>query len=44
MSEEDRKFYIEWLLIAYPFKAEAYFAKMSDQALLDEYERLVKIM
>lgn len=40
MSEQDRQFYIDWLLVAYPFKAESYFAGMSDQELLREYERI----
>lgn len=44
MSEEDRQFYIDWLLVAYPFKAESYFSNMSDQELLREYERTLEIM
>lgn len=44
MNEEQRQFYIDWLLVAYPFKAESYFAGMSDQELLKEYERLNEYM
>lgn len=44
MTEQQRQFYIDWLLLAYPFKAEAYFKRMDDQTLLKEYERLNEIM
>jgi hypothetical protein len=44
LSEEDRQFYIDWLRVSYPFKAESYFAAMSDQELLREYERTLEII
>lgn len=43
MTPEKRQFYIDWLLLAYPFKAEEYFIRMSDEDLLKEYERLSDI-
>lgn len=43
MTPEKRQFYIDWLLLAYPFKAESYFRRMNDADLLKEYEKLSDI-
>lgn len=40
MNEADRDYYIDWLLVRHPFKARSYFESMSDQELLEEYERI----
>lgn len=44
MTDTERQYYIDWLLIAYPFKAEEYFRLMTDRELLVEYERLMELM
>lgn len=44
MTAHDRQYYIDWLLIAYPFKAVEYFEKMDNRTLLREYERLMELM
>lgn len=43
MKEEDRQYYIDWLLIYYPFKAASYFEKMSNRELLIEYEKTLDL-
>lgn len=40
MNEQDRQFYIDWLLIAYPFKAASYFEGFGDKELIVEFERI----
>lgn len=44
MTDETRQYYIDWLLIAYPFKAEEYFKRMGDRELLIEYEKTMELM
>lgn len=43
MTTEDRNYYIDWLLVRYPFKARSYFESLSDEALLNEYERTLEL-
>lgn len=43
MSPEDRQTYIDWLMLAYPLKAESYFNNMSDADLLKAYEEMNEI-
>lgn len=40
MTTEAREFYIDWLMLRYPTKARSYFESLSDQELIDEYDRI----
>lgn len=40
MNTEERQMYIDWLMIAYPLKAESYFKNMNDKELKKEYEEM----
>lgn len=44
MTEKERQYYIDWLLIAYPFKAVEYFERMTDRELLVEFEKTMELM
>lgn len=44
VTDEQRAEIINWLMLAYPFKAESYFTGMSDTELLREYQRLQEIV
>lgn len=43
MTEADRNYYIEWLLVRYQNKSRSYFESMTDRELIEEYERALSL-
>ena len=43
MTEDDRNYYIDVLMLRYPFKARSYFDNMPDTELLREYEKAITL-